>query len=213
MTRDEMQTMVLDRLSLTTAETAKVTQVLSLLNLFHKDVVLRHRLNVAFDTLDVVADTATVALPSDLAAILSLSYSGRPVDQVTWQQYADLFSAAEDESLSEEGTFYYMRATPTTIRILPLPSASVTDAIDCWYCARPSDFANGSATTTLIPAEFHDILVEYTIHRLALAEEEAGLAQASLSVALGREAQLRTWLAGFEGGDNNLLARPGAFRR
>lgn len=208
-----MQTMVLDRLSISTAETAKVTQVTTLLNLQYQDLCLRLGLNKGYDTLDVTADTATVTLPTDCVKILALRYGSRPIDPVSWQQYADLYAADQTDSLSEEGRFYYFMQSHTTIRILPIPSATVADAIDCWYLARPTSFSSGSSTPSAIPSEFHDILVEYTIYKLALSEEEIGLANSALQEALRREGSLRTWLGAFEGSDDNRLGLPAVFRR
>jgi len=208
-----MQTMVLDRLSLSSAESAKVTQVTTLLNLQYQDLCLRLGLNKAFDTLDVTADTATVTLPADCTKILSLRYGSRNIDPVSWQEYANLYAADQSDSLSEEGTFYYFMQSHTTIRILPIPSATAADAISCWYLARPTAFSSGSSTPSAIPSEFHDILVEYTIYKLALAEEELGLANSALQEALRREGALRTWLGAFEGSDDNRLGRPAVFRR
>lgn len=205
--------MVLDRLSLSSAESAKVTQVTTLLNLQYQDLCLRLGLNKAFDTLDVTADTATVTLPADCTKILSLRYGSRNIDPVSWQEYANLYAADQSDSLSEEGTFYYFMQSHTTIRILPIPSATVADAIDCWYLARPTSFSSGSSTPSAIPSEFHDILVEYTIYKLALSEEEIGLANSALQEALRREGSLRTWLGAFDGSDDNRLGLPAVFRR
>lgn len=204
--------MVLDRLSLSSAETAKVTQVTTLLNLQYQDLCLRLGLNKAYDTLDVTADTATVTLPSDCVRILALQYGTRNIEPVSWQEYANLFSAYEDDAAADS-TLYYFMQSHTTIRILPIPEATVADAIKCWYLARPTAFASGSSTPSAIPSEFHDILVEYTIYKLALAEEEIGLAQSALQEAIRRESALKTWMASFEGSDDNRLARPQAFRR
>ena len=207
-----MQTMVLDRLSISTAETAKVTQVTTLLNLHYQDLCLRLGLNKGYDTLDVTAGTATVTLPSDCVKILSLRYGSRVIEPVSWQEYANLFAADDDESISANHLYYFMQSH-TTIRILPIPDATVADAIDCWYLARPTAFASGSSTPSAIPSEFHDILVEYTIYKLALAEEEIGLANSALQEALRREGSLRTWLGAFEGSDDNRLGLPAVFRR
>lgn len=207
-----MQTMVLDRLSISTAETAKVTQVTTLLNLQYQDLCLRLGLNKAYDTLDVTADTATVTLPTDCVKILALRYGSLRIDPVSWQEYADLFAADADESINTNNLYYFMQSH-TTIRILPIPSATVADAIDCWYLARPTSFSSGSSTPSAIPSEFHDILVEYTIYKLALSEEEIGLANSALQEALRREGSLRTWLGAFEGSDDNRLGLPAVFRR
>lgn len=207
-----MQTMVLDRLSISSAETAKVTQVTTLLNLQYQDLCLRLGLNKAFDTLDVTAGTATVTLPADCVKILALQYGTRAIDPVTWQEYANLFSAYESDVASDSALSYFMQSH-TTIRILPIPDETVADAIDCWYLARPTAFSSGSSTPSAIPSEFHDILVEYTIYKLALAEEEIGLAQSALQEAIRREGHLRTWMGGFEGSDDNRLSRPTGFRR
>lgn len=205
--------MVLDRLSISSADTAKVTQVTTLLNLQYQDLCLRLGLNKAYDTLDVTASTATVTLPADCVKILALRYGNRSIDPVSWKEYADLYAADQDSGLSEYGTFYYFMQSHTTIRILPVPAATAADAIDCWYLARPTSFSSGSSTPSVIPSEFHDILVEYTIYKLALAEEELGLANSALQEALRREGSLRTWLGAFEGSDDNRLGRPTVFRR
>lgn len=188
MTRDEIRDYVLDRLSISSSDTAKVTQVNTVIEQEHLRLSLRHALKRTQTTMS--ASAATVALPSDCTRILSIANTETtllPVTPETYLEYLQSDAAAEDALPT-----YYIRESPGSIRIFPVPDTAVTLTIN--YVARPTALTTGSSEPTDLPEEFHLLLGELAVAKIALNEEEAGQHQAAMQMASQMEAELAVYM-------------------
>jgi hypothetical protein len=82
--------------------------------------------------------------------------------------------------------------SPTQIYLHPTPSSSEAGAITIYYDAYPTAMSAGSSEPEGIPSAYHEIVPESVIARVALAEEEIGLAQASQAILAEMRMRLET---------------------
>jgi hypothetical protein len=185
MTRDQMVDYVCDRLVISEEDTARITLITQMLNDTHRRVVAELRLLQNTGSLNTVAGTPTVALPSDLARIRAMTRNTVLMQEISWNEVAGLTLNPNDN-----GQFYAMRGN-SSIYLHPVPETSETGAITVWYDAYPAAMSLGSSEPEAIHPAYHSIIPELVIAKVALAEEEPALAQAAQAMAFEMREQLR----------------------
>ena len=186
-----MQTYVLHRLSVSTADTGFVTQTKTLINQERFRLSAKYRLLVDTDDLAFVANQETIVLPTDLVEILSIRRGDVTLQPTTVERIAQL--VGEDAAISD-GPFFYARDGVANIRVYPVPDASTATGAVVYYVKRPTALSADGDVPAEFPAEFHDILPERAIAHVALSEEEPGLSQAAAVRADVLEGQFREFM-------------------
>lgn len=203
MTFLELQTYVLDRLSISSGDSGKVTQIKSILNGERYRVAARYRLLTTTATLDFTAATETVSLPSDVTEVLSIRRGSVLMQPVTEDAYGEMVAVGASTG---DGPLYYARSGTGVIRVYGVPSETVAAAATLHYVKRPTALSGDSDTPAELPAEYHELLAERAVQVIALSEEEPGLAAGAGALADRLEAGLREWLNRYGGaGERRLL--------
>lgn len=196
MTYAELRTYVLNRLTISTAETARITQVNTAINQARYRLSAQFRLKKATTTLDFVADTETVTLPSDVVEILGIYTSDWLLQPITEQEFAELTSV--NTTIGPQ--VYIVDGSSTTLRLRPIPSESETGALSVSYVQRPAALSADSDTPSEMPAEFHDLIAEEAISKIAMSEEDFDLARGAAVVAAQLTEGLRSYMNRRAGG-------------
>jgi hypothetical protein len=182
----DYRTYVQERLIISTGEAATETQIDLAVNAERDRLNAYFRLLRATDTLDFVADTETVTIPSDVVEILAIKrgeYLMQPVNEQTLAGYqAAVFG---DTGVLGGPIVYDREGTAATIRVFPTPTETETDAATIRYVQRPAILTADDDAPDELPREFHDLIGELVVYRFCLAEEDPELANASHRVIYG----------------------------
>ena len=181
MTYAELRTYVLDRLSIDSSDSAKVTQINSLLNTEYRRIVGEERLNVTKASLALVANSPLVDLPNDWVETLSIKRGDTVLIPASFEKFSEL--EAQGTSSGYGSPTFYFQESPDRLRVFPTPTAFDLDLIDIYYVARPAAMSSDSDTPECIPVEYHDMLGELVINRIAMSEEAFDLAQSAKQIA------------------------------
>lgn len=206
MTRGEIIGAVLARLTISSADTVDVEQAQLQLNQEYLRLASEEHLNTETVNLVLLAGDPLVDLPPDFISVDTISVGTRRLRYVHRQRLLDTEAGGVSESEADEGPSIYSFWSPTRIRVWPAPAASFTQTVRLVYSARPTLLAGDLDTPIVLPEEYHDLLVEQVIARLAATREEAfdiaAVAQARADTLRG---QLRRHLRERMGvGDNRL---------
>lgn len=214
MTFLEMQTYVLDRLSIHTTDTAKVTQVKNALNRVRDRLVAMERLNVTIADLTFTANATTATLPAGVMEILSVRTGTNTLEPVSWNELATYRLSTTP---LQTGPLVYMRdGAGTTIQIWPAPTTTATVTASVAYVAQPTELSADGDTPSEIPRAYHDLLCELAIIRVAESEEAPDLANGARRIAYGTPgtsergllAEFRAYMSRSQGdGDTRIWVR------
>jgi hypothetical protein len=177
----QLRTYVLDRLSIDSTDTAKVTQIDRQLNTEYLRVVAEERLNVTKTTLALVADSQVVDLPDDWTETLALQRGATVMIPASFEKFAALDAAGTNSGY--DAPIFYYQESPDRLRVFPTPTTTDPDGLTLWYCARPDAMTVDANTPVQIPDEYHDMLAELVVHRIAMSEEAFDLAQSAKQIA------------------------------
>ena len=177
----QLRTYVLDRLSIDSTDTAKVTQIDRQLNTEYLRVVAEERLNVTKTTLALVADSQVVDLPDDWTETLALQRGATVMIPASFEKFAELDAAGTNAGY--DAPIFYYQESPDRLRVFPTPTTTDPDGLTLWYCARPDAMALDLDIPSQIPEEYHDMLGELVVHRIAMSEEAFDLAQSAKQIA------------------------------
>lgn len=189
MTRAEIRAYILARLSLSSADTSRVTTINTLMDQVYLRLAAKYQTTTATAALAFTSGTATVTLPTDLVEVLSIEkgkYTLIPVD-------ADRYAELQGQAYTSD-PLYYFRSGLLEIRIVPTPTATDAAAATCFYVQAPATLTAGgdSASPSAIPTQFHDLIAELVVAQVAMDEEEfATHASGALATASRLEAELR----------------------
>jgi|GEM_PF-4374860 len=190
MTYAELRTYVRDRLTISTGDTAKTTQINTAIQQARYRLSAEFRLTKTKATLNFTADTETVTLPSDVVEILSITsgnYIVQPISEQEWAEVAGSVVAGGPQ-------VYVVDGSSTTIRISPVPADTETAAATIYYVARPTALSADADVPTELPAEFHDLIAEMAVYRIAQSEEDFDLARGAAVVADELRGELRAYM-------------------
>ena len=171
------------------------------LNTEYRRIVSEEALYVARAELPLTEDDPLVDLPDDWTRILVARWSTYVLQPRT---RADYINEERKYTSSDEPTYgprIYTIEPPNRIRIYPKPTADDDDGLIVDYVVRPDEMVNSTDTPSVIPVEYHDLLGELTIHRIALGEEERGLAADAKDMADEIRSRLSSHLKNIRGGD------------
>jgi hypothetical protein len=176
-TLGDLRTYVLDRLSISSADTAKVTQITTVLNQEFLRLVMEEDFNVATASIGFTAASQDASLPATWAKILDIRAAGVVMQPVTWQRMAAYEAAtALGVNASDLGPSFYAVKPPLSLRIWPAPATTDAAGATIFYVARPALLAAAGDIPSALPAEWHDLLGEMAASRIALNEEAFELA-------------------------------------
>jgi hypothetical protein len=193
-----MQTAVLDRLSIEAGDTAKVTEIKAQLVTEHLRLVAEERLKLALATLAFVAGTATIALPADWVATESIYSGSVRMQPVSFQDLALRQAGVAGQTLTNTQPGLYTLVVPN-IRIWPTPTTSTSTGAVMVYRARPTAMSAAGDLPDSLPAEWHDLLVELAVHRIAMSEEAMDIAAGAKATADELRGRLRLLAANRNG--------------
>jgi hypothetical protein len=118
-----------------------------------------------------VAGTATYTLPTDFVRATGL--------QNTSQQYR--LTYVDDPNLLREDNLLYQRGSPTSfsfsesgLLLSPIPGS--VESLLLTYYKRPADLS-ADGDTSVLPADYHDLMVSWTLSRAYRSEDDAQMSQ------------------------------------
>ena len=176
----QLRDYVRDRLSIAASDSVKQQQIDLVINTEYRRICAEMQLNIERTTLATIAGSQLVDLPNDWAETISIRFGGNILEPVSIHRFVQLDATGDDWP---EGPSYYYQESPERIRVWPTPSATDIDAIDFWYVARPDELAGSADIPTAMPTEYHDLLGEIAVVRIAQNEEQFDLAQSAQNTA------------------------------
>lgn len=181
---------MLDRLGISSADSARVTQINATLSREYQK--LATTLGLGHDEADLIFTAADpiVDLPDDCGVILTVRVGTTVLRRISRQQIASVVAAG-----SSGAPVAYVMESPTRIRIVPAPTANDSTGAVLAYAVRPVTWTLDADTPSLLPEEFHDLVAELTVVRIAMSDEEPAMAQGAQAVAAGLLADLKTFLS------------------
>lgn len=185
----DAQTYVLDRLQIPATDAAKVTQVKNLLNLEVARVNADYNLTVTSAATTVLANTGLIVLPADFQKLVTFRQTTvvlEILDELNFAMRQADIAAGTASAVSNPPTTGVFRS-PLTIATLPIPTSNVAGTLV--YVQRPATLSS-NATDLPIPVEFHDLICEVVVRRMALTEGEPAIAQIANDLALELRAHL-----------------------
>ena len=183
MTLNELRDYVRDRLSIAASDSTKQTQIDLVLNTEYRRLCAEERLNIERTTMGVVADSQLADLPNDWQETIAIRHGAVVLQPVGLQRFAELDAATENGTETTDGPSVYYQESPERVRIWPTPVETNSTALTIWYVARPNAMSSGSDTPSALPVEYHDLLAELAVSRIALNEEAFDLSTSALNIA------------------------------
>lgn len=171
----DLQTYVLDRLSILANDTSKVTQVKSQLNVEMYRLHERGELILTTANVSVTGGTNTGTLPTDLMRIKSLLNGTAPLQPITEQvalfEQAFLAAGGVVNSPPQPINYVFRFGSPPTIRVFPTPTTTTT--LNLVYVQQPTAMVNNADLPGALPLAYHDFLAELVVERIAMSEESS----------------------------------------
>lgn len=183
---------MLDRLQIPSTDTAKIAQVQNLLNLEVARVNEEFNLTITSVSTTIAANTGILTLPADfqrLVWLVQTSVTVQLIDEVNFASRLAAIAAGTASSVTNPPTVAVLRPSGTgqVLYTLPIPTSSVSATLI--YVQRPATMAS-NATTIPLPVEYHDLVCETVVRRMALTEGEPAIAQIALDLAQELRARL-----------------------
>lgn len=182
MTLDELRNYVRDRLSIAASDSTKQTQIDNILNTEYRRLCAEERLNIERTTMGLVANSQLADLPNDWQETIAIRFGANVLQPINLQRFAELDAASENGTETSDGPSMYYQESPERIRVWPTPTETNSTALTIWYVARPDAMTSGGNSPTALPVEYHDLLAEMAVARIALNEEAFDLANSALSI-------------------------------
>lgn len=179
MTLDELRNYVRDRLSIAASDSTKQTQIDLVLNTEYRRICAEERLNIEKTTLGLIAQSQLADLPNDWQETITIRHGATVLQPVTFMRFAELDAASENGTETTDGPSVYYQESPERIRVWPTPVETNSTALTLWYVARPDAMTSSGNTPAAMPVEYHDLLAEMAVVRIAQNEEQFDIAQAA----------------------------------
>lgn len=116
--------------------------------------------------------TATYTFPTDLIRLDDIVDAALPgqlqVQDISWVLQANAAGTITGRPTD------YAQATSTTYTLSPVPDAVYTMTLT--YYKRPTDLS-ADADVSILPVDYHDLMVSYALQRAYRAEDDAQMAQ------------------------------------
>jgi hypothetical protein len=198
-TRDQIISDAFLRLSLPGNDAPRVAFAVRILNQLYTRVCRDHRLIMEFADLPVTAGEPLVDLPDDFLALETVREGPGVVHPITLREFL-----AGDAGFGARGYVFW---PPKQLRVVPTPSSDDNAALRIYYVAAPAPLEVGTDEPESLPADYHELLVELLVHRLALAEEAPDLAMTAMQTATELQASLRFTLTNRAGASTDRIRR------
>jgi hypothetical protein len=174
----EIVAAVLDRLSIASSDTVKVTQVKAAINRARDRLVLDERLLITQANLTYTAGTDSLTLPADVMGIVSISSGSYVLEPMTYNELADYRVRGTASEFS--GPLVYLReGIGTNVEVWPTPAETATVTKGLVYVPQPTELSADADTPSEIPRAYHDLLVEMAVIRVAQNEEAFDIAESA----------------------------------
>lgn len=191
MTLGEITAYVADRMGVADMPWERVVTTRALVNAEYRRLVAEERLNVTQADVALTAGDPLASLPADWQETVALRAGTQTLIPVTPMQFIDLESGdAGIASQAGDTPLYYRMEGPSKIRLWPTPGDSSATGLRVTYVARPAALAADSDTPSALPAEWHDVLAELVVARLAASDGEMDRADAARAIADGLRGRL-----------------------
>ena len=203
MTLDQLRDYVRDRLSIAASDSTKQTQIDLVLNTEYQRLCAEERLNIERTTMGVVENSQLADLPNDWQEILVLRSGALVLQPVSFYRFAQLDA---DGGYTPNGPSVYYQESPERIRLWPTPTETNSTALSIWYVARPDPMTSGNHTPSAIPSEYHDLLAETAVVRIAQSEEPFDIAQSAQVAVNELRARMKGQMQRRQGSGSNRVA-------
>jgi hypothetical protein len=201
-TRDELQTYVLDRLGIGTSDSSRVTQIVGLLNLYYEEIVALTRATYATATVTFPLASQLVTLPTDILAVEALRGSSgkklRPVTPGELERYAGLYTPGSGGVPSIPA--FYAWHSRTVCRVWPPRTGTADTNATCLYTQTPTLMTAGGNSPTALPVWAHRLIGEAAVYNMAMSEESWEQVDRSHRLLLEEFPRLIAWSAERSGG-------------
>ena len=233
MTRDEIQAYVQDRLSITTGDTARITQIVNLAGYYYEKFVAASRATIASATITFPLAGQSLTAPADVLSVEALRGTTgeqlRPVTPRELDRLQGLYSANAPALPA-----YWSWWSRTVLRVWPARTGTADTTATILYVQAPAALTIGSSVPSALPTWAQFYIAEAVCHHLARNEEAWEEADRAAAFLNGEIPMLVAWGAERAGGmlphnlfDNDLsllfpvsqqvrsgaLAAPGGKRR
>jgi hypothetical protein len=186
-TRDECVTFVLDRLQIPSSDTAKVAQTQNILQLEVYRANDFFELTLTSAVITINTSGGVTSWPTDVQKIKAINQSTVVIEMVDETTFAMRLAAlAAGGAVPSNPPTFAVWHPPSTFISAPAPSANVSALMT--YVQRPA--AMSASTVVPLPLEWHDLVCERTVRRMALTEGEPAIAQIALDIARELEQEL-----------------------
>lgn len=179
MTLNELRDYVRDRLSIAASDSTKQTQIDLVLNTEYRRICAEERLNIEKTTMGLVAGSQLADLPNDWQETISIRHGAVVLQPITFMRFAELDASGENGTETSNGPSVYYQESPERVRVWPTPVETNSTALTLWYVARPDAMTSGGNSPTALPVEYHDLLAELAVARIAQNEEQFDIAQSA----------------------------------
>jgi hypothetical protein len=123
---------------------------------------------VTSTTLATVANTATIALPTDFIAAKRVEWingdttlkNPEPLYPIPWQDRGTDWPLYLVNSNSG-GRPYYYSFQGTNLLLYPVPNSSTTNALRLWYEYRLADLTTATTSVSEVPIQYHNIITHF----------------------------------------------------
>ena len=177
MTREELETYIQWRCTVTPDDTDLLTAIRHELNRVYMTVpvVLEYKISEATATL--VQDQVTYTLASDVKLLKTVRAAGIPLRPIGQHEYQMEKAALYDDDDSAGQPEFFTQIADNQINLLPVAS-SIYAGETMTYSYVPAVTAMSASTDVpdQIPEEFHLMLAEYAIEAVFLADEDPSIA-------------------------------------
>lgn len=201
----DLRTYVLDRLSISSADTAKVTQITTAINQEYLRLVAEEELNVNFSNIAFTAGTATAALPAAWMRVLYITAGTTTLQPITWQEMAEKQMQTAAGVTAADGPAFYTVMGPSTLYLYPTPTTTSATGALIYYVVRPALLGAPTDTPTSVPDEWHDLLGEMAASRVAMNEEAFDLADRASQAAQAMRERMHGFITRRGGGTASRL--------
>lgn len=170
MTRDEIQAYVQDRLSIQTADTARITQIVNLTGYYYEKFCALSRATIVTATVTFPLGSQAVTLPTDMLSVEALrGTTGRQLMPVTPRELDRL--AGEYASNPPAIPQYWSWSSRTAARVWPARTGTADTTATCLYSQAPAALSAGSSVPSALPTWAQFYIAEAVAYHVGLSEE------------------------------------------
>ena len=184
-TRGELTTYVLERLGVSSSRTAFKTQIQNELYRRYVANVRKYNLSILRADLTLTAAVYTVPLPTDWLKTRTIRVASVNLREITFELLSEIRAAANASSAAGGVISRFALYPPSSIYLDVAPDTTSATGGEIFYVNKPAAWTVDADTPAFIPDDFHDLLAEEVIYRMAMNQEEFGTHAAAALQAVG----------------------------